>query len=744
MIPILYESAEKEFTTQGIGALSDAISCSVTEERNSTYELEMEYPMDGVHYSDIALNNIIMAIPSDGADKQAFRIYQITRPINGVVTVYAEHISYQLSNIPVKPFSATGVIPALNGLVENSIEDNPFTVWTDITNASDTYTQTEPASFRSRLGGVSGSIIDCFGGEYEFDMYTVKLHASRGSFKEVTVEYGKNLTDIEQEELLSNVVTGIVPFWTSNASEGEEEVMVTLPEYVVESEYAEKYPFKRTIVKDFSSDFDSQPTEDQLRAHTESYIKNNAVGEPEVSIDFDFVELSDTEEYKGLAREHIKLCDTIVVKFSKLGINQKAKVRKTEYDVLAERYTSVSIGSATNSFVKTVSEIQKETEKQTTDFASMLKNALALQKAIMDGNLGGNMVTNYANGKPAELVFGDTDDIATMQQCLRIGKEGIAISTNGYEGPFESAWTVKEGFNGKFIKAGSITGNAIASNSITVGNLDEELNEEINSIQTKSTIFYTQPVPPYNVNDLWCQGRKATSDESTADDTEVEDFVGDILICVNAKEKGEEFSDEDWTFASKYTGDYYAKLAELQAQQAQTSANQADEEAKNALEQARQAQTSADTASSQAQSAQDKADANASSITNINTKLDEQSASITSVEEKVSNAQQTADDLNKDFTDFKNGAVNDLLQRTTIDLDGIKIQAVKGSDTYLSIKNDGVRIYVNGNEDPVSAYLADYSSVAKIFTQSGKLAKHIVQEFTVDGVTGTAFFYDES
>lgn len=845
MIPILYESTEKEFTTQGIGALSDAISCSVTEERNNTYELEMEYAMDGVHYDDIKLNNIIMAIPSDNATPQAFRIYQITRPINGKVTVYAEHISYQLSNIPVKPFSATGVVPALQGLVDNSIEDNPFTVWTDIVNAEDKYNQTEPASFRSRLGGVTGSIIDCFGGEYEFDMYTVKLHAQRGSFKEVTVEYGKNLTDIEQEELLSNVVTGIVPFWKSNASDSEEEVMMTLPEYVVESENADKYPFKRTIVKDFSQDFDSQPTEAQLRSHTESYIKNNAVGEPEVSIDFDFVELSDTEEYKGLAREHIKLCDTIVVKFSKLGINQKAKVRKTVYDVLGERYTSLSIGSSTNSFVKTISEIQKETEKQVTDFASMLKNALALQKAIMDGNLGGYMVTNYVNGKPAELVFGDTDDISTMQHCLRIGKDGIAFSTTGYDGEYTSAWTIDGTFDGQFIKAGSISGNSIQANSITVGALSDELAsdieagteakelaqanketidnlqnqidgaietwfydyapsdskaptsewtttelknqhlgdlfydsttgysyrytlqdgayswvkisdsditkalEEANKAQaeasesltvakTKMRVFITTPVPPYAIGDIWVQG-SGTTDTADSDTTS---YIGDIMYCSKAKASGESFDSEDWSLASNYTDDTIANMAKTIADAAREDSITANELAESATNIANDASTKADSAQSSADYAKTTAESAKLQANQNQSAINSLQSDVTDVQTQVSAAQSTADSLQAIIDDFnKDNRLSDFLQRTEITTDGISISAINGSSTKLVIQNDGMRFFIDGKE--ISSYLAEYSQVAKSFFESGRMAKHLVQKFTIDSVEGTAFFYDE-
>ena len=462
MIPILYEKTETEFKTLGIGPLSDAISCEVTEERNGSFELRMAYPITGVHYSDIVNEAIICAIPADGADAQPFRIYKISRPINGKISVYAEHLSYQLSHIVVMPFTAHGAGNTLSGLIDNSIGDQPFSVWTDIANGTTEYNQTVPASFRSRLGGVSGSVLDCFGGEYEFDQWNVKLHAHRGTDRGVSIEYGKNLLSVTQEENIANVVTGIVPMWKSN----DGETVVTLPEVVIESEYADRYTFKRNIVYDFSSDFQDQPTEEELRAKAESYVSSNLIGVPEVSIDVDFVALSDTEEYKDLERERINLCDTVTVRFAELGIDTTAKVVKTVYDVLGERYTKVSIGSVKASIVDTVNSIQQTQKEDSDTFKSFVASTLAKQKEIMTGGLGGHVIVNYVNGYPSEIVIGDTDNIETMKHCIVINKNGIGFS-NGYNADVSSAWTIDGKFSADYILTGTLNAARIKAGIIS-------------------------------------------------------------------------------------------------------------------------------------------------------------------------------------------------------------------------------------------------------------------------------------
>lgn len=447
MIPVLYKTTEKEFTSQGIGPLSDALSCIVTEERNGEYELEMVYPITGVHYSAIQINTLILSTHGHSSDTQPFRVYQISKPLNGKVTIYAEHISYQLSYIPVKPCTASSCASALNALIDNSIENNPFKVWTD-KNTTARYTQTVPASFRSRLGGTDGSILDTYGGEYEFDRFTVKLHEHRGSDNGVVIEYGKNLTDVTQEENISNVFTGIVPYWA------KEEDIVTL-DTAVQSEYADKYPFRRTAVKDFTDEFDEKPTQDQLRSRCESYMNSNLVGVPEVSIDVSFVNLSDTEEYKYLSSEDINLCDTVTVRFDELGIYAKAKVIKTEYNVIADRYNEISIGDARATFADTVNNIKDNQEQQKKDFMSSLITTLEKQKDLMSGGLGGNIVINYVNGMPSEIVVGDTDDIKTMTHCIVFNMNGIGFS-DGYGKTPRMAWTVDGNLSANYVNTGII------------------------------------------------------------------------------------------------------------------------------------------------------------------------------------------------------------------------------------------------------------------------------------------------
>ena len=277
MTPILFAENATSFTTNGIGRLSSVLSCKVTEERNGQYELEMEYPITGEHYSDIGIRKIIVAKPSAGGNLQPFRIYKITKPIAGRVGVYAQHISYDLSKNVVMPFSVAASSSAcsqtLAGLKTNAIESCPFTFWTDVTRIAG-YSQTVPMSFRSRLGGSEGSVLDQFHGEYEFDGYTVKLHSKRGNDNGVVLRYGKNIIDLEQEENISETITGVVPFW----SDMDNTETVTLPERVVYSSYASRYSQKLTVPLDLSGDYEDKPSVATIRAAAQSYIAQNDLG----------------------------------------------------------------------------------------------------------------------------------------------------------------------------------------------------------------------------------------------------------------------------------------------------------------------------------------------------------------------------------------------------------------------------------------------------------------------------------
>lgn len=451
MIPILFTENSTSFTTNGIGRLSDAFSCNVVEERNGQYELQMSYPMTGQHYSDIAIRSIIVAKPSANATLQAFRVYKVSKPINGKVTVYAQHISYDLSKnvsmpFSVTPASSTACNATLQGLKTNAVEACPFTFWTDV-NTVATYSQATPSSIRQRLGGVEGSVLDQFGGEYEWDNWTVKLHKNRGTEKDITLRYGKNITDLEQEENIANTVTGVVPFWINT----DKTESVTLPERAIYSQNASAYSTHLTVPLDLSTEFRDKPTVAQIRNKATIYVNKTGFGLPKISIQVSFINLADTEEYKDiLPLQECSLCDTIKVQFERLGINSTAKIVKTDYDVLREKYNSVDVGSVKASLATTINDMNSSmastigatSERVYADANTEASDLIDNATAWLTSSGGYVIAVKNNDGSWKELLFMDTNDVQTAHNVLRINENGIGFSSTGVAGPYTQAWTL--------------------------------------------------------------------------------------------------------------------------------------------------------------------------------------------------------------------------------------------------------------------------------------------------------------
>ena len=243
----LFNQESTVFRSNGLGALPHAASCEVYEERNGEFELEMTYPITGKRYEELSLRRILVAKPNPFTDPQPFRIYHISKPINGLVTVSAQHISYDMSGYTVSPFEANSLSGALQQIKSKSVVTCPFTFWTDKT-VNTPMKLSKPASMRSILGGTEGSILDVYGkGEYEFDGFEVKLHLNRGANRGVSIRYGKNLTDLTQDENCQSLYTGVYPFWYT-----EEDGLVQLPERLVNAsgtfDYTRRLIFLTTIL----------------------------------------------------------------------------------------------------------------------------------------------------------------------------------------------------------------------------------------------------------------------------------------------------------------------------------------------------------------------------------------------------------------------------------------------------------------------------------------------------------------
>ena len=331
MIPIL--SASYPYTGNGLGGLSDCIEYTVTHEVNGEYEFSMKYPVTGEHYGELAINYFVTAIPDNLTPAQPFRIYRITKPLNGVVTVYARHISYDMSGIVVEPFSAGSLTEAVTVLPTKCTPASPVTIQTDRTVATG-ITLSEPRTLWKLLGGQAGSFLDVYGGEWDFNGLTATLKTRLGSDRGVEIRYGKNMTALEQDATIEATYAGVYPYWYDE----ESGTLVNLPEKYVNVSGA--LVSGRVLLLDLSGDFDDAPTVAQLRARAEQYIAANSVGSAKTSWKVSFQSLED----ENRALESVMLGDTLKVKYSALGVDATSRVVKVEFDGLKERYKTVTIG----------------------------------------------------------------------------------------------------------------------------------------------------------------------------------------------------------------------------------------------------------------------------------------------------------------------------------------------------------------------------------------------------------------
>ena len=419
--PRLYPPTAAAWDNNGLGALSDCISCVVEETLNGPFELEMQYRLNGLHYADITLRSIILAKPNPTARTQPFRVYKISRPINGVVTINAQHLSYDLSGIVIEPFNAPSLASALEGMKTNAVTENPFEYETDKTVISD-FVVSYPSSARSLVAGQRGSLLDTYGGELEFDRYQVKLWAHRGKDNGVTIRYGKNMTDVSQEEDGSGVYTGVYPYWYS-----EEEGSADLGSSYVPVEG--EFDFTRILLLDLTEEFENKPTAEELTQKAQEYISKHDPGVPTISTTVSWYQ---SREFV----ENVNLGDVVGVYFSRLGISAKAKIVKTRYNALQNRYESVDIGSVRSSIAGTivsmdqgVSSVTQYTVTETRRITKELEmTADSLRSAISDSAQNTTQLIQQSQAIIMEALqeYATTGDLEQLRSSMQSRFEILA------------------------------------------------------------------------------------------------------------------------------------------------------------------------------------------------------------------------------------------------------------------------------------------------------------------------------
>ena len=445
MIPILYEAKTSDFTGNGTGFLRDATECTVKEVRNGTFELTLKYPENGVYADKLTEDAIIKAKPNNKDNDQLFRIYKSGKTIAGVNTFYAEHISYELNSNPICQPVIEGKNPqqAIEQVLSQAAVPNNYTAWSDIQTRNSTSVD-DVVSVRKMLGGVEGSILDTWGGEYQFDNFTIKLWKSRGKDTGETIRYGKNLITAEQEKNIANTVTAIFPYARYKKDEtSNEEILVKLSEGIIKTPNADRYARLKCEPVDFSDKFKDGVviTEDMLRKVATAYAQS--------------------------------------------GIDVKAKVVSYTYNVLKERAENVEIGETRTNLTKQITAESKEQADRIIKTATFseklevsLKQRIADTTAAITGNSGGYVVL-YPPENPQEIFVMDTPDTKTAKNVWRWNKAGLGHSSNGVNGPFNVAIQQDGTIIADFIGAGELDGMLIKAGTVKAESLSVEYKKSV-------------------------------------------------------------------------------------------------------------------------------------------------------------------------------------------------------------------------------------------------------------------------
>lgn len=346
MIPIIYESGETAFASNGLGRLRDILSATVCEERNGLYELDFEYPVDGANFDLIQCGRIVAVVHDDSGDIQPFDIVSYTKPIDGVVKFHAVHVSYRQSGIVARGTGINSLADAFSMLTSSAQPSNPFTYESDFTsNAYMASADGTPRSVRQFLGGIEGSILDAYGGEYEFDRFRVILHRSRGVTRDFVIRYGVNMLDYSEDTDYSETYTSAIPFWKGNDNGTDTTVIGNRVDLG-----STAYNGRNICASlDLSDKFENAPTQAQLESLALTMMQSRQTQMPAQSIKVDFVRLQDMG-YEGLDNLlQCNLCDTIRVAFPRYNMSGSFKIVRTVYDVLQDKYESMELGALSTS-----------------------------------------------------------------------------------------------------------------------------------------------------------------------------------------------------------------------------------------------------------------------------------------------------------------------------------------------------------------------------------------------------------
>ena len=474
--PILYKANETNFEHLGVSVLSDASKCHVSREKNGIYILEFDYPVNGKDVEKIKEGMYIKSDAGYRTKNQRFIVSKITKTQNEF-KIYCQHISQVKTtmnairpDITLTSVSAMGALTAWRDNLLDSREE--FFVQSDISTINSTTWKVENIeNARDALGGKAGSILDVWGGEYEFDNLNITLHRSMGIDNPTIIAYGKNLLDLEQEQSILETYTSVFPF-KKYTDDNNREQLITLPEILLDSTHLNKFTHRRILKVDFSSD-ENLKTVEQLRSKAKSYIKNNNVGVPKTNLKINYQDLSKVEGvFDNPALEQIDLCDRLKVYYNELGIlNENAKVVKVIWDVILEENHEIEVGDGRSSFTDSTSAKIESLQAQNDSVLARINALIAEQDAAFDRffNEKSKVIEDKVKGGYEKALLSSEEKIRKMGEEL---ENKLAPIRNQVS-------TTVEDYNRQF----QATNLEISKNRVEATKQIQALSERVSNIQ---------------------------------------------------------------------------------------------------------------------------------------------------------------------------------------------------------------------------------------------------------------------
>lgn len=760
MTPILYESDEKEFWSKGLGPLSDAEKCTVTEERNGAYTLSMTYPIDGAQADKIANNRIIKADNAYDLKGQLFVIKTVTPIMTETgeisLSVYAEHISYITNDLSIPPeLSLTGTAQqALDQWKDSLIggDTSGITVDSDVTNTSSTLlTIQNVANARQALGGVEGSILYCWKGEYKFDNLHISLKKQRGTTANTLLSYGRNLLTFEQEQNIAETYTTLYPYALVTAAGGMIQKLVTIDGYLVDSKYVSHYPNRKIKTHDFTSDFQNyrigaKPSENAeegvtyadlatikkyLKGKALHFMTTNDIGVPKISTTITFADLSKTDD--ELAKfEKLSLCDKVPVRFEKLGINSAIKVTRTVWNVLTDSYDSIELGDLNMTIGETVASVSAETSaiKTKVNQASVTAQIAAdgthnifrtddetepIAKKVGDlwYKTDGKYTSMYQwDGKAWALIV-NTRDTADVRAELDQAKSDMTQAKTDAQTAYDEAVKATNTANGaKAQTAEALKQAKQANDSYTA------LAKEVADNKTSTDADYKRVNDNYTALAKEVAGNKASVDAD----------VADIRKAIDANKAS---ADADWKQAQE---DYASVSDKL------TETNKTVTDIKTSVNGIKT--TVADNTG--------KISTMSQTVNGVKTSVANAQGDIATIKIDISGTKQTVADAQKDITSIKtsvNGVQTDItnakkdITSVKTDISGVKtsVSNVQGDVTSLKTSVSGVQADVKNAKGDITSIKADVSGVkTTIAGNTGKITQLVTDVNGVKTTVGNA------